>query len=332
MTIPNQTGWQTGMRLRWRPMVVPSAATSAATGSAAARLCMLVVGLLLLSLTSGAQETRMKPTHADVKYGPHARNTMDVWLPASDKPTPVVVFIHGGGFVNGSKDGSASEWTLEHCRDAGIAVVTINYRLSSQAIAPAPFLDAARAVQFIRHNAAQWNIDPTRIAASGGSAGGSLALWLAFHDDLADPKNEDPVLRQSTRLSCVVGFIAATTLDPRAIRQLIPECDTYKLHILPALFGIDIEKLDALPAEKYRLMEEMSPINHVTADDPPTLLIHWAGLDQAVTESMIGIHHARFGKLLKEKMDALKVPCTLSIRGDAENATFDFVKQQFLKK
>ena len=158
------------------------------------------------------------PTHRDLKYGPYGRNVMDVWLAKSQQPTPVLVSIHGGGFRNGNK--SVSGGILKACLDSGISVVAITYRFSGEAIAPAQFLDSARAIQFIRHNAKQWNLDPTRIAATGGSAGAGISLWLGFHDDLADPNSEDPVLRQSTRLSCMAVYNGQTTYDPRFIRKL----------------------------------------------------------------------------------------------------------------
>jgi acetyl esterase len=129
------------------------------------------------------------------KYGPYDRNVMDVWLAQSDKPTPVLVSIHGGGFSGGNK--SVSGDLLRQCLESGISVVAITYRLSDQAIAPAQFLDSARAIQFIRSKAKEWKLDPKRIAVTGGSAGAGLSLWLGFHDDLADPNNADPVLRDS---------------------------------------------------------------------------------------------------------------------------------------
>ncbi len=141
------------------------------------------------------------PTHANVSYGPYKRNVMDVWLARSDTPAPMLVSIHGGGFRGGNK--KVSNRLLSACLASGISVAAITYRLTDEAIAPAPFLDSARAIQFIRLNAAEWNIDPARMAANGDSAGAGISLWLGLHDDLADPGSDDPVLRQSTRLSCM---------------------------------------------------------------------------------------------------------------------------------
>src|SRR5262249_22607470 len=136
-----------------------------------------------------------------------------------------------------------------------------------------------------------------------------ISLWLGFHDDMADSKNEDSVLRQSTRLTCVVVFDGQTSYDPRFIRSLFPKKDIYKNPALAKLFGVDLNKLDNLPAEKYRLFEQVSPINYLTKDDPPVLLIYSRPIETEVANQGIGIHHALFGKVLKEKMDALGISC-----------------------
>src|SRR5262249_37424740 len=112
---------------------------------------------------------------------------------------------------------------------AGISVVSINYRYTWQAQADgvkppvaAPLHDAARALQFVRSKASEWNIDKQRIAASGGSAGACSSLWLAFHDDLADPKSSDPIARESTRLWCAAVDSPQTSLDPQQMKEWTP--------------------------------------------------------------------------------------------------------------
>jgi acetyl esterase/lipase len=270
------------------------------------------------------------PTHRDVKYGPHERNVLDFWQAKSDEPAPVLVSIHGGGFLGGDK--SVQPQLLKECLDAGISVAAITYRFSNQAIAPASFQDGARAVQFLRAQAKDWNIDPKRLAATGGSAGAGISLWLGFHDDMADPKSDDPVLRQSTRLSCMAVFDGQTSYDPRFIRKMFPEKDVYKHGALARLFDVDLNKLDDLPAEKYKLFEEVSAITHVTKDDPPALLIYSRRLDAEVTNQGVGIHHALFGQVLKEKMDGMKVPCEFvaggkRLGGGTPTKVIEFLKE-----
>lgn len=269
------------------------------------------------------------PTLADLSYGPHARQVMDIWLAPSATPTPVLFSIHGGGFVSGNK--SVPARLLEECLNNKISVVAISYRYSSQAIAPAPFHDGARAVQFVRARAKEWNIDPERIAATGGSAGAGICLFLALHDDLADPGNPDPVLRQSTRLRGVVAVNGQTTYDPRVIKTLFPEQPVYRHAVTWGLFGLDVEHLDSIPAEKIALVNDVCALTLVSKDDPPVLLTYGSTLETPVTSVSVGIHHPRFGKLLQEKMQEAGVDCTLLTGPGNGGATMDFLKKHLLR-
>lgn len=271
-------------------------------------LCMLLTAFV--SCTSIALgDDGIPPTFTDVHYGPHARNVMDVWLAESDKPRPVLISIHGGGFRKGDK--SVSSGVLRECLKSGISVVAITYRFSDEAIAPASFHDSARAVQFVRHHAKEWGINPAKVAATGGSAGAGISLWLGFHDDMADPDNPDPVLRESTRLTCMAVNNGQSSYDPRFIRDLFPGTDTHMNAALASLFGVDLAHLDDLPEEKYKLFEEVSAIPHLTAYDSPVLMTYDSDYDTPISSRSIGIHHPRFGKALKDKMDSLGIECTV---------------------
>ena len=280
----------------------------------------------------GQVRGRVAPTHANVKYGPHERHVMDVWLAESDEPTPVLILIHGGGFRGGNK--SVDGGLLSACLENGISVCAISYRLSQHAIAPASFHDSARAVQFIRSQSNDWNLDKERFAATGGSAGAGLSLWLGFHDDLANPEADDPIARESTRLSCMIVYNGQTSYDPRVIRKLFPENDTYKHSALAQLYDVDLNELDELPKEKYALFEKCSALPHLTKDDPPAMLFYGVDYDTPITNQGVGIHHPRFGKLLKEQMDKLGLECivhTRSSRQGGSNAerTLAFMKKHF---
>jgi acetyl esterase/lipase len=184
-----------------------------------------------LSPSSWAQQAkkpgppRPAPTVADVPYGQHERQVLDFWKAKSDRPTPLVLYIHGGGWQNGDKSSLGSP-VIRQFLDASISVAAINYRYVKQAAAlkieppvKAPLEDAARALQVLRSKAGEWNLDKRRVGAIGGSAGGCSSLWLALHDDLADPKSPDPVARESTRLSCAAVNGAQTSLDPKELRE-----------------------------------------------------------------------------------------------------------------
>src|SRR5688572_9405519 len=156
----------------------------------------------LNAYTRGGGEA-IKPTHANVAYGPHERNKIDLYLAESKAPTPLVLYIHGGGFRGGDKS-SVNAGEVRAFQREGWSVAAINYRFTNVLPAPGQYLDCGRALQFLRHNAEKYNLDPKLIASTGGSAGAGTSLWLAFHDDLADPQSDDPIARESTRLTCTV--------------------------------------------------------------------------------------------------------------------------------
>ena len=135
---------------------------------------------------SRTSEAKKKPTHANVKYGKHARQVFDIWLADSSSPTPLAIYIHGGGFKGGSKEKlKAAE--LSQLLKSGISVAAINYRFMTTAPLPTPHHDARRALQYMRSKASEWNIDKNRVAAFGGSAGAQICMWLAFTNVMAKP-------------------------------------------------------------------------------------------------------------------------------------------------
>ena len=254
------------------------------------------------------------PTHADVPYGPHERHVLDFWTAEPGRagtPTPLLVFIHGGGFRQGDKRLLAPA-QLERWRDAGISVAAINYRLSQHAPAPAPFQDGARAIQFLRTRAAGWRFDPRRLAASGGSAGAGISLWIGFSDDMADPTSDDPVARQSTRLSCLLVRNGQTSYDTRFIRRHIAG-PAYRVDALKQLFRLEEGEAEHPPPEKAALMEQTAAINLVGPGAPPVYLTYAQEHTPTTPETPenAGIHHPTFGYLLKEKMDALGIECVV---------------------
>lgn len=141
----------------------------------------------------------------------------------------------------------------------------------------APLHDAARALQFVRSKAEAWEIDKERIAACGSSAGACSSLWLAFHDDLADPASSDPVARESTRLATAAVFNAQTTLDPAQMRAWTPN-SYYGGHAFGFVDKARTrdEQFAAFLAARDTLLPwiaEYSPDALVTADDPPVYLL-----------------------------------------------------------
>jgi len=276
-----------------------------------------------------ARPGRPAPTYADVSYGPSNANKLDFWQVKSKKPAPLLVFIHGGGFRGGSKSAIPAE-LLKECLEAGIACASIDYRLSGEAIHPAQMHDSARALQFIRSKAAEWNIDPKRVAAGGGSAGSGISQWLGFHNDLARPKSDDPIARQSTRLTAVLALNMQSTYDPRQIKNIVPG-KAYDNPALKQLFGLpqNWNWLEAKIDKKLDAgLKDVSPITHLTKDDPPVFVLH-----NAAANKDGNIHHPNFGKHLKKAMDALGIECIRKMDTDFKTRNEQYTAQvKFLKK
>jgi len=253
---------------------------------------------------------KYEPTLRDVSYGPHERNKLDFWKAESENPTPLVFYIHGGGWGSGSKE--KNEGPHLNLLQNGISYVSINYRLSrGDTKLPASLLDAARALQFVRSMADEWNIDPDRIIASGGSAGGCSSLWLAFHDDMANPASEDPIERQSTRLLSAAVLWAQTTIDPVLVQERIGNSATGHRMIWNSL-GAQSRKDLFDNLDKYRdLALKCSPLTHLSEDDPGVYLSYGDDSPKPITRN--GIHHAEFGRMLKEATDSIGVDCILEI-------------------
>ena len=275
-----------------------------------------------------ATAAKPAPDLANHKYGPHERNVLDLWKAKSDAPTPLVVFIHGGGFSAGSKE-ALSPGLLEPLLKAGISVMAINYRLSPGVSFPAHYHDCARAIQFARLHAKEWNLDPKRIGATGGSAGAGTSLWIGFHDDLADPKSDDPVLRESTRLTCMAVSGAQSSYDPRVIKEWVGEAAA-RHPALTGFYGLKPEELDSPTAHK--LYVDASAITHLTRDDPPVYAFYneARGPLPASARPGQGIHHINFGLRLKEQMDKLGIECVVRHQDEGANVSSEMV-QFFVK-
>jgi acetyl esterase/lipase len=267
------------------------------------------------------------PTAANVAYGTHERQVLDFYKAESAKPTPLLFFIHGGGWVGGDK---ANPSGLEECLAAGISVVSINYRYSWQAhlagVMPPvqwPLEDAARALQFVRSKAAEWNLDKQRIGASGGSAGACSSLYLAFHDDMADPKSSDPVARESTRLWCAAVNGAQTSLDPKQLIEWTPN-SRYGGHAFGFMDPNDRKTRDTRFAEFLEKRESVlkwikmySPYEHVTKDDPAVYLFYSSApaIGQPQKDPT---HTANYGVKLQEHCRATGTECELVYPGAPE--------------
>jgi acetyl esterase/lipase len=297
-------------------------------------VAMLTFGVTAGTLSAAEESKQPSPTHADVKYGPHARNVLDVWRAKGDGPRPLLVYIHGGGWTGGDKGRGFAE--LQGFLDKGISCAAINYRLSGTAPLPSPVHDAARAIQFIRFRAREWNINPKRIALTGGSAGACTSMWILLHDDLADPSAKDPVKRQSTRVTAAAVRAGQTSIDPKVIEGWLG-LNVLKHRMINMAVG---EKTIEGALDNYdkhkALYVEFSPYNHLDGDDPPLLMTYGNNMTLPSESAGHGIHHPVYGVKMKEKADKLGHECHLLIDGVSKSDKYadptEFLMAKLLAK
>jgi acetyl esterase/lipase len=259
-----------------------------------------------------ADQAVASPTHRDVAYGPHPRQVLDFWQAASAVPSPVFIFFHGGSFKAGDKSSMVKRPIFNECLAAGISVVSVNYRFSSDAPYPAPMIDGARAVQFLRSQAAAWNVDPERIAVGGSSAGATLGLWVALHEDLADPDHPDPVSRFSSRVQAASCHSGTAGLWPEYFQEQAGVAQFGAA--LWQLFGVRSQAEFDAPGLRG-LQREASPLTHASPDDPPLFLVYAGDPAEAPFTAKAPqrdwIHHVCLGLPLHHRYAELKLPCQL---------------------
>ena len=286
------------------------------------KLFLTLISILFSIHNSTAQ--KIQPTYKNISYGPHQDMTLNFWNFESESPVPLLVHIHGGGWIGGKKNETISPNELKK----GYSFASIDYRLAGTELLPAAVHDAARAIQFLRTKAKEWNFNPARIAVIGGSAGAASSLWLAYHDDMADPKSDDPVLRQSSRVCGAVAMGGQTTLDPFLLEKKIgPACIQHGM-IWKTVGAKSIEDLMENWGQYKDLSLLCSPMTHVSKDDPPVFLNYGKPAPIPVIKGD-GIHHAGFGRLLRDKCKKMGIHCHLQVKG---HETAKLTKDQFLQK
>jgi acetyl esterase/lipase len=224
-------------------------------------LTLLVLAACALTQVKAAGDLDIVP---DIVYG-HKDGmalTFDVLKPKTNANGAAVLFMVSGGWVSSYSPPQQAALRFKELLDKGFTVIAVRHGSSPKYVIPEIVADVRRAVRFIRLNARQWGIDPNRLGVFGGSAGGHLSLVLGTASDEGDPAAKDDVLKQSDRVASVVAYFPPVDLRPlaRGIRPPPPE-------------GGRPERFPALNFEKEKA-PDYSPIVHVSADDPPTLLIH----------------------------------------------------------
>jgi hypothetical protein len=268
-------------------------------------LALATVAFLLkmesASVFAGPKPT---PTRADVPYGPEPHEIMDIYAPATGAgPFPVVLWF--GGIWKSDKGVPDLNNFFPH----GCAVIGVETRgmndASSEKITPpisVVCLDARRAVQFVRLHAAEWNLDPKRIAVSGGSQAAIPALYVACEGEKANPRSKDPVERVSTTVVCAGSWRGPGTIDPKRLLEWAPG-DKWGAPAWGCGFDESLARRDQL----LPMINQWSPDALLTKDMPPVYIQYDYSLTKpaGLTDSAYLAHSPRlalgFQRLAQER-------------------------------
>lgn len=265
----------------------------------------------------------LKPDVADVAYGPHERDRLDLYLAKTSAPSaPVVVLIHGGGFRAGDKSRWGQDKETKALVDAGVTCAALNYPFLNASPIQDILRHCARAVQFLRSRSIEWKLDKTRFAAMGGSAGAGTSLWLATRDDLADPNASDPILRESTRITCAVCNSTQATYDVTRWESFLgapkPEFRTSEAE---AAMFYHLPSFDDLMTERGKAaLKECDMLGWITKDDPPILVNNPQVVESPSNrgEWLHCIHHAH---AVARQCETSGVPCIVIQDQTSEKTT-----------
>ena len=257
-----------------------------------------IVATSIFSVQAQPGPTIPEITYENVSYGDHPNQVIDFRQAKVDGPAPLVIFIHGGGFRAGSHD-KVSGKIVQQYLDAGIHHASIEYRFLQHARFPAQHEDCVRALQFIRSKADDWGIDKKRIAGYGGSAGAQLVAYLAWGDDFADPNSEDSISQESSRLIAIAPVGGQSTLDMNWWVENIPG---YK-----RAFHGKGNPGNLSMIEQRAVRQEISIINHISSDDPPTFMTYGMNPNDQIPNNPKrargwSIHHVNFGVAMEKKL------------------------------
>ncbi|MEM9887695.1 MAG: carboxylesterase family protein [Bacteroidota bacterium] len=232
----------------------------------------------------------------------HRRNKFDIFTLTGKKPTPLVIYIHAGGFVGGDKQQAYNY--ADEIREflmSGIAFATINYRLldDTDKGVITSLGDITRALQYLRYHAEDFNIDPNRISCFGVSAGAGSSFWLATHDDMANPNSSDPVERESSRITSAVSIAGQATFDivywetifePFGFKIDDPVQDQETLY---AFYGINsVEEVYTPELEAYR--REVDMLAWMDGNDAPLYIYNSGPPTAPSTEYNGDLYHHPF--------------------------------------
>jgi acetyl esterase/lipase len=216
-----------------------------------------VLGTLAAAACLYAQPAGVK-VEKDIAYGDRERQKLDLSMPKSATPTPLLIWVHAGGWEEGSKEGYNPVAAFV---TKGYAVASINYRYSKQAVFPAQIHDVKAAVRYLRANAKKYNLDPDHFGAIGASAGGHLVALLGTSGGVKELEGDGKYLETSSAVQAVCDIHGP--IDLVKYGSFLPKGS----NVVTRLLGGD-------PGDKKDLAVKANPITYLDKADPPVLILH----------------------------------------------------------
>ena len=284
------------------------------------------VSLLLwgvLSTSGLLADNKPVPVAADVSYGPHPHQLLDIYVPTKGNgPFPVLIW-YGGIWEPSKHVPDLNHFLPEQIAVIGVQTRTLTDGMKEQATPPVSYVmnDACRAVQFVRWNAAKWNLDPQRIAAGGSSQGALPALYVGGAADHADPTSDDPVARVSSRVTCVAAHRSQPSIDPQRMQQWVPGVK-WGAPSLGCGFEESLKRRDEL----LPLIEKWSPDALLRQGAAPIYFENNWGLTQPenVTENDHKVHSPAWGLGFQKLAQQAGVVCCVKFPGHPTDGYKDF--------
>ena len=248
--------------------------------------------------------------YKNISYGPDRKNTLDLWIADSKSNSPFVIYIHGGGFGAGSKNAAYSKNNFKRVKKLlknNISFATIDYSFkNNEDFLFSSLNDAKRALQFLRFNSEKYNLLKDKVALMGSSAGATSSLWIGLQDDMSDKNSPDPILRESTKVSCIVGMAAAHSLNLNRWKNMADVDEAYLKSIFKKYLGkMDAEKwMQRSFDENY--ISEVDFFEKMDANDPPIFIFN-PGKNRKPKNIADFHHNPLHAKVLKERADSLKI-------------------------
>ena len=248
--------------------------------------------------------------YKNISYGPDTKNTLDLWIADSKSNSPFVIYIHGGGFGAGSKNAAYSKNNFKRVKKLlknNISFATIDYSFkNNEDFLFSSLNDAKRALQFLRFHSEKYNLLKDKVALMGSSAGATSSLWIGLQDDMSDKNSPDPILRESTKVSCIVGMAAAHSLNLNRWKNMADVDEVYLKSIFKKYLGkMDAEKwMQRSFDENY--ISEVDFFEKMDANDPPIFIFN-PGKNRKPKNIADFHHNPLHAKVLKQKADSLKL-------------------------